>query len=598
MRRILLTALLAGCAIPNPWTEQHHYADSLRPAEVKPSAAAPGVPLRVFRVRAYADGDYQAQTPRWNAHIEEQLSRASAILEAQFGARLVLESARPWQRAGSSARLADVLDQLQEKDAGAQVDWVIGYTASLDVFSAAQDQLGVGAFFGKHFVLRGMASAAELDAINSALNLLSAQDREQLVRQRRLHKETSVLLHEWAHTLGAFHDRATDVVMAPSYDQSAAQFSEASARVIGLGLEFRGVPGSRETWAKAYRAEVARAGDAIWDAVEKQHTLAAADQFFAPGGELEPEDARRLNEASLREHAGDAQRAQQQLAPLVSRYPKSAVVQELSCSIAQQAHKDELSACRRAASLESASVQTLLMTAHLEITAGNQANAVPLLSRGESKLSKDPTGWLWLAQLQLTAGALTAAERAAAHAKGKKAEAIAAESARTKAFIGFPAEPLKDREPEYVGAALAAHEQIDKGELQAALGKAQELATRFPGTPAAAVVQCRVKSRGSSVAQIQEACGEAARGAPGAFLPQYILGLVESARARWPEAEKSLSRAIEIDGSTREVWASLAAVQLKQHETAAARESEAKYKQRFGSALTPTLWPRGWAAQK
>jgi predicted Zn-dependent protease len=594
MRRILLVALACGCAIENPWTAQHNYADSLRPAEVK-ATNTNKAPLRTFKVRAYADDGYQAQTPRWNAHIEEQLNRASAVLEAQFGARLELESARPWPREGSSARLADVLEQLKQKDNGSQVDWVIGYTASLDVFSAAQDQLGVAAFFGKYFVLRGMASAAELDAINQNLNLLGSDERDQLVRQRRLHKETTVLLHEWAHTLGAFHDRDPKALMAPQYDQGAAQFSEVSARVIGLGMEYRGVAGSKAAWNKAYKAEVARAGDAVWDAVEKQHALAAADYFFQ-SGDVDSKDEKRLADASLREHAGDYAKAQELIAPLAARYPGTTNIQELACSIAQQAHKGELEACRRAARLDDASPQTLLATAHLEITAGTAADAVPLLTRAEPKLGKEPAAWLWLAQLQYSAGALSAAERAAAKAPGKNADLIAAETARTRSFIGFPAQPLQEREAEYVTAALAAHEQIDKGQLQLAVAKALELSKKFPNAPAAAVVQCRVKSRGKSVAEIQQACGDAAKSAPNAFLPQYILGLAQSAQSRWADAEKSLSRAIEIDGSTREVWASLAAVQLKLNETAAARASQATYKERFGAALTPTLWPRGWAA--
>ena len=594
MHRLILVLLAIGC-VETPWQQQRNYRDSLRPAEVKPAAIKAG-PMRTFKVRAYADDAYQAQTPRWNAHLEEQLSRASAVLEAQFGARLELESARAWPRQGSSARLADVLDQLKQKDDGAQVDWVVGYTASLDVFSAAQDQLGVGSFFGKHFVLRGMASAAELDAINQALNLLSTEDREQLVRQRRLHKETSVLLHEWAHTLGAFHDRDPKVLMAPAYDPGAGMFSEVSARVIGLGLAHRGVIGSKAAWAKAYRAEVARAGDAVWDAVETQHALAAADYFFQSNA-LESKDEKRLDEASLREHAGDYERAQEIIAPLASRYPGTATVQELACSIAQKAHKNELETCRRAVRLDDISVQTLLSTAHLEITSGIPANAQPLLARAEPKLGKEQGAWLWLAQLELSAGALTAADRAATNVEGKNANLIKAETARTRSFIGLPAQPLQERESEYVTGALAAHEQIDKGQLQLAVSKALELSKRFPDAPAAAVVQCRVKSRGKSVAEIQQVCGDAAKAAPGAFLPQYILGLAQSAQAHWEEAEKSLRRAIEIDGSTREVWASLAAVQLKLHQTDAVRASQAKFKERFGASLTPSLYPRGWAAR-
>src|SRR5260221_5077744 len=137
MRRCDMLLLLAGCAFPNRWQEQRDYARSLEPEKVKPAAAAPGVALRVFKVRAYADTDYQVQNPRWNTHIAEQLARASEVLEAQFGARLELESARPWSRPGSSAHLERVIEQLAQLDPGAGVDWVIGFVASLDVFSAA-----------------------------------------------------------------------------------------------------------------------------------------------------------------------------------------------------------------------------------------------------------------------------------------------------------------------------------------------------------------------------------------------------------------------------------------------------------------------------
>jgi predicted Zn-dependent protease len=595
-RAVFALLLLSACSYESPWTRQRNEAEALRPAEVKATHGAPAASLRTFRVRAYADPEYQAQTPRWNAHIEEQLDRASAVLEAQFGVRLVLESARPWPRQGSSARLREVLGQLQAYDPGAQVDWVIGFTASLDVFSAAQDQLGVGAFFGKHLVLRGMASAAELDAIDRALNLLPADDRATLVRQRRLHKETSILLHEWAHTLGAFHDRSTNTLMAPSYDQAMSQFSEASARIVGLGLDYRGVPAGRAAWAKAYREQVGKARDEIWDEVEKQHVLAAADEFFSTSGDLEAQDLKKLDEASAREHAGDLARARELIAPLAVRYPQSGMVQELSCAIAQEAHKDELAACRRAARLDGASAQILLMTARLTMDAGDPAETLQLLARAEPKLGSEPSAWLWLAQLDLSAGALSAAERAAARAGTKEARAVAAESRRTQAFIGFPTERVAN-EPEYVAAALSAHGEIEHGRLDRALAKADELAKAFPKTPAAAVVRCRVKSRGRSVKEIESACQEAAKAAPGAFLPQYILGLVHSARARWADAEASLRRAIEIDGSTREVWQSLAAVQLQRHEEEAARESREEYRQRFGSALTPTLWPRGWTAR-
>src|SRR5260370_16500708 len=112
--------------------------------------------------------------------------------------------------------------------------------------------------FERYMVRRGMCCAAEMDAINAWINLLSSADREQLSRQRRLHKETSVLLHEWAHTLGAVHDRSPQSLMAPAYDKSQASFSDAPARIPGLGLAFPDAPGSPELWAKKYPEELTR----------------------------------------------------------------------------------------------------------------------------------------------------------------------------------------------------------------------------------------------------------------------------------------------------------------------------------------------------
>jgi tetratricopeptide (TPR) repeat protein len=596
VRRLLAIVLTAGCSFPNPWSAQRDYASSLKPSELQATPQGSEVPVHTYRVRAYVDDDYQAQNPRWNAHVEEQIERASALLEAQFGAKLALDSVLRWPRSGSSARLKDLIDQLQKTDGGADVDWVVGFVASLDVFSAAQDQLGAGVFFGKHFVLRGMSSAAELDAIQATLTLIPADQREALVRQRRMHKETAVFLHEWAHTLGAFHDSARDTLMAPAYDPSMSRFSETAARVIGLGLEYRGRPAGREAWAKGYRYEVNRAGDAVWDAVEKQHALAAADQFFAPGGEIDPKDIPALNQASDLERANDHAGALQILAPLASKYPASAPVQELNCAIAQEARLSPLAACRRAAALEDVSLQVLLLAAHVEISSGSRAEALPMLMRAEKKLSDDSPDWVHVAQLELEAGALTAAERAAKHVISKEAKSVLLGVRRTRAFVGFPRGSI-DREAEYVNAALDAHAQIDRGHPEAAIAQAKQLAKDFPGAPAAAIVECRARSRGRSLAEIETACAQAARVAPTAFLPQYILGLVHSVRSDWAEAETALKRAIDIDATTREVWQSLAAVQQRRHESGALEESREEFRRRFGSQLTPALWPAGWAAR-
>ena len=58
-----------------------------------------------------------------------------------------------------------------------------------------------------------------------------------------------------------------------------------------------------------------------------------------------------------------------------------------------------------------------------------------------------------------------------------------------------------------------------------------------------------------------------------------------------------MRRALAVDGSTREVWASLAAVQQQLRSAAALKELKLQYRTRFGAPLAPALFPAGWTAR-
>jgi hypothetical protein len=288
------------------------------------------------------------------------------------------------------------------------------------------------------------------------------------------------------------------------------------------------------------------------------------------------------------------------LQPLVERYPTSSQIQDLACEMLQESGASPaalVDRCARAAALPDVSASILLVTAQLHLAAGNPSAALPVLARAESKVS-EPSAWVWLGQLQLAAGAISAAERAAAHAPQREAAQLRAGCSRTRRFVGFPkAGVAGDREASYVSSALAAHQDIDHHRLPEALKRAAQLALSFPDAPAAAIIECRAKSRGTTLASIQMSCTAAANADSEAFLPRYILGLVAGARHRWGEAEVAMRRALELDETTQEVWASLAAVQRSMRATAALRALEARYKARFGATLTPALFPEGWAAR-
>jgi hypothetical protein len=169
--------------------------------------------------------------------------------------------------------------------------------------------------FGRHFVLRAMQSRADADGFAVSFDALSPAERADFLRELRVHRETAVLLHEWAHTLGAVHECTGKSLMAPRYSVLQAEFSPESLPVIRAGLAHRGTRGieARRAWAEAYRRAARNMADAAWNCpeqesalVEAQSTLdklAVADGALRTGesklrGAIDPERVRKV----IRDH--------------------------------------------------------------------------------------------------------------------------------------------------------------------------------------------------------------------------------------------------------------------------------------------------------
>lgn len=245
-----------------------------------PSGQAPPE-LRVFRIRAYADADYQAQDPQWAASIVAQVWRANAILESDFGVRLEVESVRPWHRPDRSGDLADALQELLDVDPAADVDWVVGWVGPMPGESSAREEFGRAPMFGRHFVLRAMESAASRAAVAS-WNELSTDERAAMARERRLHKEKSTFLHEWGHTLGAVHECPGKWIMSKEYSLLESTFSPESARLVRLGLRRRAARSPEEfrAWAGYYRAEASRMTGSAWECEVMEKGLSDAEKLL------------------------------------------------------------------------------------------------------------------------------------------------------------------------------------------------------------------------------------------------------------------------------------------------------------------------------
>ena len=360
---LIATSFLAGCRTVEDM--QRDYAKKITPTGVGATPVADTVPekaLRPMKVRVWVDGDFQRQTLRWEDRILAQFDRANRVLIPQFGVRLDVVEVKPWDNAPGDS--LDVhLRALRARDDGQGVDCVVGYVSSVERVATSHDQVGWASLFGKHWIARGMVSAAETDAIQRSLDKLSVSELDRVTRERRLHRETAVLLHEWAHTLGAIHERSPDWLMAPALDAKQVSFSAASIRLIEVGLEFRGSTSAAllKAWEREYRAALEAYPPDLADPAGREAALARTQAIAA--GAFDPtaepvggqDTTSTLRQAKLKLEGGDAAAAWTLIEPLSRTAKDDPVVQSYACHIAaQRASKDEatVAICKSAVSME------------------------------------------------------------------------------------------------------------------------------------------------------------------------------------------------------------------------------------------------------
>lgn len=279
---VVVGAVLLGCArLANSregW--QRTSAWMMQPAPIQPPRGAQRpAEVRTFRLRAYADEDYQAHAQDWELRIRDQVRRANELLEVQFGLRFEVE-VRRWDRPGRGGALVDALRQLRSAQRG-DADWIVGFVGPVPEDSW-QDHLGVATAFRPELVLRAMMSPADLMRLEIGYDRLTPAEREALANARRLHRETVVFLHEWAHTVGAVHECDNKWIMSETYGVVASGFSPESERLVRLTLEHgrAGGAAARVAFRDAWRAEVARMQSAAWECSVLEKGLAEQDALL------------------------------------------------------------------------------------------------------------------------------------------------------------------------------------------------------------------------------------------------------------------------------------------------------------------------------
>jgi hypothetical protein len=227
-------------------------------------------------VRVYADEEYRLANLRWQERTTALVSEASAQLEESFGAKLTIESIRPWKRQGAKDSTVQLLHELEAADRGDDVDWVIGFVSPLGLLTTSIHEIGMASLPGQHFVLRGIDDREEVTALAKYFGDIDGQKRDEFLLRRRHHKELVVFLHEWLHNLAALHQTDGEDLMHPSYAHQQCAIGRDNLEVVRLALKARIVArnaGGAPDYGEV-RDYVANAAGDAWYAADREQLLA------------------------------------------------------------------------------------------------------------------------------------------------------------------------------------------------------------------------------------------------------------------------------------------------------------------------------------
>ncbi len=614
MSALLLAFLAAAAAAQNPFApqadDQRRAAQGLEPAALEPPGLGGTHPTVAVRIRFYADSDYRAALFRWAERTRAQLTFINQFVEPGFGVRFEAESFRRWHRQSSSNDVREILGELEALDNGQGVDWVVGFVTALPLVSSSMHELGAARVLGRHFVLRGMASTEDAQAIGRSFELLAPAERDGLYSRRKWHKEAAVFLHEWLHTLGAMHSADPQNLMNPSYAHRMRGLApeDAQLAVIALQARLRARAAPAPDWS-ALRGFVERTTAANWVAKEREELLAALVKTGARAGVgpaakeesqgLPAEDSERLSRAVELLKARKEAEAWSVASVLGSKHPGNLDAQRLLCRLGHVAAARDQgeAACKRARALAPEDPVPLLDAAQAYILRKQNARALALIDEAAGLAGKLPreraTVWTSIGRLYGQIGAFSRAEETARRADAASAPdlpALREALARDRATLGLPPAGGKpgldaERELAYAERHRRLVDLLSAGKLREARAGVVEALREFPGTPGLEVLACEVDLRQGRTRQAEKACERALAAVEGLPRAHYLLAHTRLGTGKRDAAVASLRRAIEIEPEQAAPWETLADVYRAAGRRQELARLKADYETRFSKPL-------------
>ena len=591
---------LAAVACGGPRIAEPHVVDLAKtlPSTLETDHPKTGDP-RQLHVRVWADAAVRAQ-PHWKEDITEQIDYASQLLTPMLGVRIVVDAFKDWDRTGEPRDAAKVLAKL---DDAADVTWVIGYLGPNEVASKAMSELGDGPLLGHHIAVRGWAEKPETVAIVAKLHDVKAPQRAEVLAAHKRHKQTVVLLHMLAASLGAIEESDPTWIGNPTYSPKQSTFSDHDRELMQLAVDDRlnggtdqsvahdvleviekqdwggWVPGDHDDVVKTLR-NVVDAGKAGKTAADVP--AAVYDQF---------DRIRTLRKTNATE-------ALIELDNLLSAYPGNATMYQIKCEIMLDkpgvAIKETRAACARVSELAPGDPSPHFAVGEALARAGDAAGAHAELAQGAAKIGNltlgQPEAWKKLVGIYMAMGALTWTEEALAAGKldGDPAAAVIAQA---RARYGVP-RGTKVVKPDSEAALVTAVRGVlalvygnKFGDAERALAAGEK---KWPGAPGFAAARCDLALRRGEVDAARAACQRAVTEDPDESWALYLGGVIalkDTSAAGTNAGIAKLKKSIEVDPDLGQAWRALARAYDRANNKAALVELGKAYQAKFQTPL-------------
>ncbi len=602
--------LLSGCwySSNSSSNAQARYAQKLAPARVGQQPHKVFDEIQTLELRVYADAKYRSATLHWKAKFRVLVRRVNKVITPLFGVELEVVDLQAWERTSNSNSMLGMLGELEIIDPADDVDFVVGLVSQLDSASSELSLLGLARPLSPHLVMRGMNDIAERKIFDQIFDELDAKEREKLYQARKSHKELTLFLHEWAHTLGALHTRNATAILNVSYNEAVHEFAKPSVGLIEIGLRYRGrgvlSPDDRGQMLKEIIGFIETANRKFWIDVEVDQfvSMLQMPQETGPSvrasANLTPAARRSFYTALDHERSGRYEEAWKIVFPMTEIYRDDAPVQLFGCRLAARVKQLEWptpQTCALAAKLAPHDPTPALSLARAYDEVGDSDKALAALRDAHEVLDGATESrqerWLVLASAYQQRNLFTWMEQALAKVTDNAvADDMRRFALQTRRRYGLP-DPAKkfgiapEREGEYLGSVKKALSNVYANKFGEAKKLVKQGREAYPKAPGFWVVDCDLQMRIGKVAVARKRCAKALELWDESMWAHYLLGSMDARAKRHKPAIKHLERAVELDPEMKALWKLLAKVYEAAGKQQQLERLERLYRGEFNEAL-------------